>query len=207
MEWGESCLNKFRGMFAFCIYDKNKRNLFLSRDRFGIKPLLFSFFNEKFIFSSELKLFFNSKIIPIELSQESIEDYFYYGSVQQPKTIIKEVYQLMPGCSMNAKIYLRKTFEEATNYHMVADVKVGAFLSGGVDSTAVVAMMQHFSDTPINTYTVGFKEKNNVFDETNIANRTAQSLGTIHHDIKIDEKHIEDIFNNYISSLDQPSIE
>ncbi|MFM2482353.1 asparagine synthase (glutamine-hydrolyzing) [Celerinatantimonas sp. YJH-8] len=237
IHWGDECVNKFRGMFAFCIYDKCKELLFLARDRFGIKPLIYTFLEGQFVFSSELRPFFKSNFISNKLSLEALNDYFQYGSVKQPNTILNGVYQLMPGHCMvvgldrkykitryydyikeSAKLPKIESYEEAiikvreeldiaTRYHMVADVEVGAFLSGGVDSTAVVAMMKQYSKTPINTFSVGFKNKTTIEDETAIASRTAKQLGCSHHNIMIDEAYIANIFDGFIASIDQPSID
>ncbi|CAG8998568.1 MAG: Asparagine synthetase [glutamine-hydrolyzing] 1 [Candidatus Celerinatantimonas neptuna] len=237
MQWGEECVNYFRGMFAFCIYDLHKDDLFLARDRFGIKPLIYTFLEGQFVFSSELKPFLKSNIISRKLSLEALNEYFLYGSVKQPNTILDGVYHLMPGHYMRVKfdksceithyydyvkesakqpkiesyqeaiIRVREELETATKYHMVADVEVGAFLSGGVDSTAVVAMMKHYSSKNINTFSVGFKSKTVIEDETNIASRSAKLLGCNHHNILIDDAYIKNIFDDFIASIDQPSID
>ena len=237
IQWGDECVKHFRGMFSFCIYDIQKEELFLARDRFGIKPLLYTFLDDQFLFSSELKPFLNSNFIPKKLNINSLNDYFTYGSVKQPKTILDGIFQLMPGHSIKVKldksyeitkyydyvqessrlpkiesyseavIKVREELEIATQYHMVADVEVGAFLSGGVDSTAVVAMMKHYSDKQINTFSLGFKHKTNVEDETDIAKRSAKYLGCKHHSIKIDDDYVVSIFDDYIDSIDQPSID
>lgn len=234
IEWGKECVIHFRGMFAFCIYNKQKEELFLARDRFGIKPLIYTFLDNQFVFSSELKPFLKSNIIPKRISHNAVNYYFRYGSVKQPQTILNDVYQLMPGHSMVVKLNrsykiqkyydyveeskkipeienysdavkkLREELEVATKYHMIADVEVGAFLSGGVDSTAVVAMMKHYSQNPINTFTIGFKNKTNIEDETDIATRTAKYLGYNHHNIRIDDVYVENIFDDFIDSIDQP---
>ena len=237
IEYGEECVSYFRGMFAFCVYDKQKEEFFLARDRFGIKPLIYTFLDDQFVFSSELKPFLKSNTIPKKLSSVALTEYFTYGSVNQPHTMLEGVYQLMPGHSMTVKFdrshevkryydYVRESkklpkiqnyqdavtkvreeLEIATKYHMVADVEVGAFLSGGVDSTAVVAMMKHYSDKQINTFSVGFKNKTNIEDETDIASRSAKQLGCKHHNIKIDDAYVENIFDDFIGSIDQPSID
>jgi asparagine synthase (glutamine-hydrolysing) len=237
MEFGQDCVSHFRGMFSFCIYDKQKEEIFLARDRFGIKPLLYTFLDDQFIFSSELKPFLKSNIINKKLSHQSANEYFQYGSVKQPNTMLEGVYQLMPGHSMRVKLdrayevkkyydyvkesnklpkiesydeavqKVREELEVTTKYHMVADVEVGSFLSGGVDSTAVVAMMKKYSDKQINTFSLGFKHKINIEDETDIASRSAKQLGCKHHNIKIDDTYVKHIFDDFIGSIDQPSID
>lgn len=235
IEFGRDCIKLFRGMFVFCIYDKHKKELFLARDRFGIKPLIYTFLDDQFFFCSELKPFLKSNFISKKLSYQAIGDFFQYGSVKQPNTILDSVHQLMPGHCMTVKFdrshevrqyynyvresrnlpkmdsyqdavaKLREELEIATRYHMVADVEVGAFLSGGVDSTAVVALMKNYTDKQINTFSVGFKDKTNVEDETDIASRSAKYLGCRHHNIKIDDAFVENIFDDFIGSIDQPS--
>ena len=237
IHWGENCVEKFRGMFAFCIYDKRKGSLFLARDRFGIKPLIYSFFNNQFIFSSELKSFLNSNFIKKKLSQAAVSELFKYGAIKQPKTMLDGVFQILPGHYMTinseksfkikkyydyvkesfklpkienyneAIIKVRQELEIATKYHLVADVDVGAFLSGGVDSTAVVALMKLYNDKKINTFSIGFKNKTYVQDETEVALRTARKLGCAHKNIKIDDEYVKNIFDNFIDSIDQPSID
>lgn len=237
IQWGEFCLEKFRGMFAFCIYDKKNDNLFLARDRFGIKPLIYSFLEDQFIFSSELKPFLNSNFIIKKLSIKALSEYFRYGSVKQPSTMLEGVYYLLPGHYMivgldksyNIKKYydyvkesqklpkinnyqdaikkVRQELEISTNYHMNSDVDVGAFLSGGVDSTTVVALMKIHTDRIINTFCVGFKNKLNIEDETEIAFNTATKLGCNHQNIKIDDEYIKNIFDDFIESIDQPSLD
>ncbi|MGH1406894.1 MAG: asparagine synthase (glutamine-hydrolyzing) [Rhodomicrobiaceae bacterium] len=237
IEWGQECVQYFRGMFAFCIYDTKKQTLFLSRDRFGIKPLIYTFLNGQFTFCSELKPLILSGLFPKKLCPHAVSDYFRFGSVRQPKTIFKDVFHLMPGHSMTVNLDLtyqinryynfveeakkaepihdyseavqtiRKELEIATKYHMVADVEVGAFLSGGVDSTSCVALMQQHSDKPINTFSIGFKQKEAVPDETALAELTAKKLGTFHKSIRIDDQYIENIFDDFIQSIDQPSID
>ena len=237
MYWKEDCVKHFRGMFAFCVYDKQKEEFFLSRDRFGIKPIIYSFEDDQFIFSSELKPFLKSNIIKKKLCLDSVGDYFTYGSVKQPKTILEGLFHLLPGHSMTvtlnrdfkitryydyvlesqklpkienyseAIVMMREELERSTKYHMVSDVEVGAFLSGGVDSTAIVAMMKNFSNTQINTFSLGFKGKTSVDDETDVATRTAKYLDCNHHNIKIDDNYVYSIFDDYIDSMDQPSID
>ena len=238
IEWREKCLEKFRGMFAFCIYNRRKNKLFLARDRFGIKPLIYGFVNNRFVFSSELKPILNSSIFPKKLNYSAVSDYFKYGSVRQPHTILENFYFLMPShfmaINLNSLDYkieeyfnlveyankydkidnyaeavklTRNYLEEATEYHMIADVEVGAFLSGGIDSTAVVALMKQYSNNQINTFSVGFKQKTDVADETDVATRSAKFLETKHHNIKIDDGYVANIFDDFIKSLDQPSID
>jgi asparagine synthase (glutamine-hydrolysing) len=238
IRYGEETPKLLRGMFAFCIYDGNRKKMFLSRDRFGVKPLIYTFSKGHFRFSSELKPFLKNDIVPLVIDDISVMDYFSYGSIRQPRTIFEDFYTLMPSHSMTVDIEslehsisryydyfenalslpviesyedavsaTRETLERATKYHMVADVDVGAFLSGGVDSTAVVALMQRIGGRRVETFSIGFQGETGVTDETDIARRSASTIGTIHHTTKVDERYIEDIFDDFIESIDQPSID
>jgi asparagine synthase (glutamine-hydrolysing) len=172
-----------------------------------------------------------------KLSIDGISEYFRYGSIQQPNTIFAEAYYLMPGHFMRVNTDKSCTFEQyydyatrgkiavqeysyqeavgnlrreldiATQYHLVSDVNVGAFLSGGVDSSAVVAMMKRSSTAQVNTFSIGFKHASEVEDETDIASRTAKYLGCNHRNIKIDDAYVSNIFDGFIDSLDQPTID
>ena len=169
-KWGKDCVKYFRGMFAFAIYDKKNTTLFLARNRFGIKPLFYSFYNGNFIFASEVSAIIKSGLIPKKISEEGLVDYHYFGSVQQPNTIFEHVSALMPSSTMCidiknlnyqiSKYYdynsdkisnntidyneavelVRLKLEEATEYHLISDVEVGAFLSGGIDSSLVAVI-------------------------------------------------------------------
>lgn len=237
--WGGACVSKFRGMFAFCIYDELDAKLFLARDRFGIKPLLYSLESGRFVFSSELEPLYKSDLVKSKVCPEALASFYQYGAVRQPLTICKGVFQLEAGHSMvvnlgdmslrkeqyycfrsaaaarnvsafsyeSAVVELRESLEVATRYHMLADVEVGAFLSGGVDSAAVVALMQSSNNDPISTFCVGFKGAVGVEDETDVAKRTADFIGTSHRTIKIDDDYIKGLFDEFIHCMDQPSID
>ena len=236
-EWGVTCIDHFRGMFAFCLFDSKRDQLFLARDRFGITPLYFSMRPGQFVFSSEIKPFLKSGLYKYELDKMALSDYFSYGAVKQPRTIIKDVQALMPGHYMTvksdlsweikqyyslprikndimgveeyslAKKRIRNELQKATEYHLQADVEVGSFLSGGIDSTAVTALMNKISNKPIKTFSLGFQDNTNVEDETDIAERTAHFLGTEHTTIKINDDYVKRIFNEFVSSIDQPSVD
>lgn len=256
MEWGVDCVRRFRGMFAFAILDRgikygpNLRNtsdipstpyLFLVRDRFGIKPFIYSFVGDNFIFASEIKALLASGLVERKIDPLSLVDYLGYGAVFQPKTILKNVCQLEPGTGMFVYDYgkksrsfrywdlveatndlrrdyakkdyadhvqhTRKLLEEATQYHLVADVPVGAFLSGGVDSTAVVALMARQTSKPIMTFSVGFERTKEVSDELSFAKKAAKFLGCEHTEVIVTPKDITGNFDGIIEAIDQPSID
>jgi len=232
IEYKEKSLTKLRGMFAFAIFDLETNSIFLARDRFGIKPLIYAFIEGTLYFCSETNPLLHSTSLSKELSDESVFDFFKFGSVQQPRTIYKELFSLMPGNYMlfdgkgvpeiksyyklqeqlrttekdftTARNTLRDKLFDATKMHMVADVEVGAFLSGGVDSTAAVALMNEVSSSKINTFSLGFDFESGVADETEIAQRSAKFLGTNHETIRLNEKAIIHLIDAYVQSIDQP---
>ena len=203
-EWGTGCLEHLSGMFAFAIWDRNRGQLFLARDRFGKKPLYYSLIGRHFVFASELDALASHPGFGPRLTTSGINDYFALGYVPQPRSIYEEVFQLPAGCSMVVEAgcplpapqrywhpcfhkrpiddraaidNLRHLLGEAVARRLVADVPVGAFLSGGVDSTAVVALMAALRSDPISTFTIGLGGE---ADETIPAEITARRLGTVH---------------------------
>jgi asparagine synthase (glutamine-hydrolysing) len=236
-KYGKHCLSRLRGMFAFALYDKQRRKLFLARDRYGIKPLFYSFYDNQFSFASEVTPLVEAGLAPRHISRKGLNDYFTFGSVQQPDTIYSHIFALMPATYMELDVetlkytteryydymqealrlpyaslsyteavqLVRQKLEEATRYHLVADVEVGAFLSGGVDSTAVVALMSKYTSKAIKTFSVGFAGRTEVEDETQIARRSAQLLGCDHTDVILESAAVPDMFGKYVRALDQPS--
>ncbi len=211
--WGETCVDRLRGMFAFAIWDRTKEVLFLARDRLGIKPLFYTeLANGHFIFGSELKSLAAHPKFNKELEPTAIEEYFGFGYVPDPKTIYKNVYKLEPGYCLTikrgqknytARQYwdvnfsidrsenenqirdeLIERFQEAVKIRMVADVPLGAFLSGGVDSSAVVAMMANHSSDPVNTCSISFGDPK--FNESQFAEKVAQQYHTNHRVEQVD---------------------
>ena len=211
--WGESCVDKLRGMFAFAIWDRDRQTLFLARDRLGVKPLYYAeLANGQFIFGSELKSLKAHPELPRQLDATAIEDYFGFGYVPDPKTIYKNVHKLEPGYCLTikrgAKSYqprqywdvkfnprppqdeqttgeeLIERFREAVKIRMVADVPLGAFLSGGVDSSAVVAMMAGLTPDPVNTCSISFGDP--AFNESKFAAQVAERYHTAHRVEQVD---------------------
>ncbi|OUS11275.1 asparagine synthetase B [Gammaproteobacteria bacterium 53_120_T64] len=206
--WGEACVGKFRGMFAFAIWDRKQRRLFLARDRLGIKPLFYSLLPDgQFIFGSELKVLKCHPGLPSKMNPQAVEDYFALGYIPEPKTIFQGVYKLDPGHTLSIKQgqsapdaneywdipftpvafsseqdlkdELIHRLREAVDIRMVAEVPLGAFLSGGVDSSAVVAMMAGLQQEPVNTCSIGFDVKG--YDESVYARQVAEQFGTDHY--------------------------
>jgi asparagine synthase (glutamine-hydrolysing) len=241
IHWGVECVKLFRGMFAFAIWDSKNEFLFVGRDRFGIKPFVYSLTNGEFAFASEVKtlLTLTNGYDSGSINSSSIIDYFTFGSVRQPNTLYKNIFWLPKAhygiyhrgelklvkywdLAQNAKILreankkieyeeaksiLLQKLEEATTFHMISDVKVGAFLSGGIDSTAVVALMARCQTDKIDTYTLGFDISNDLFpDETQIAQKTSLVLGTNHHALKLTKSNFLEKLPKFFASSDQPSI-
>ena len=206
-EWGEDCVKHFRGMFAFALYDRVQESLFLARDRLGIKPLFYTVLpDQQLLFGSELKVLKQHPQLRREIDPRAVEDYFAFGYVPEPKTIYIGTLKLAPAHSMLFKrghrepeprqywdlrfcpvsvtdelelqSQLINRLREAIDIRLVAEVPLGAFLSGGVDSSAVVALMAQLKDEPVNTCAIGFDVKQ--FDETEYARAIAQRYKTNH---------------------------
>ncbi len=206
-QWGPECVRRFRGMFAFALWDRNTQTLFLARDRMGVKPLYYSLLpNGVFLFGSELKTLLPYPDFKKTIDPRAVEDYFAYGYVPEPRTIYQGTQKLPPGYSLalvkgqpfrepvqfwdvpfqpqnlisetEAQHELLDRLREAVRIRLVAEVPLGAFLSGGVDSGAVVAMMAELSSDPVNTCSIGFGDPK--FNEADYAQRVADRYRTRH---------------------------
>ena len=206
--WGEACVQRFRGMFAFALWDRTQGTLFVARDRFGVKPLYYAFLDTgEFIFGSELKSLMVHPCMTRDIDPLAVEEYFAYGYVPEPRTIFRNACKLPPGFTLTLKRgaaralpkqywdmpftpvkvtdeaaaldELVERMKESVRLRMIADVPLGAFLSGGVDSSAVVAMMATQSATPVNTCSIGFDDP--AFNEIQFAQQVADRYKTDHH--------------------------
>ena len=207
-EWGPDCVHRFRGQFAFALWDSNRQELFLARDRLGIKPLYYAALDDgRLLFGSELKSLLLCDALPRDLDVEAVEDYFAYGYVPDPRTIYRGVHKLAPGHRLHLRRgdggvtperywdvpceaievaseealceELIERLREAVKIRLIADVPLGAFLSGGVDSSAVVALMAQESQDSVDTCSIGFDHDS--FDETAYAAQVAERYDTRHH--------------------------
>ena len=212
-EWGASCVTRFRGMFAFALWDRNQETLFLARDRLGVKPLYYAQLpNGPWIFGSELKALLVHPGLSRVIDPIAVEDYFAFGYVPEPRTIFKGVFKLSPGCTLalkrgqpaprpvqywdvpfarvmppteqEAREELVFRLRESVKLRMISDVPLGAFLSGGVDSSAVVAMMAGLVAEPIVTCSISFGEA--AFNESAYARMVAERYHTRHHVEQVD---------------------
>lgn len=242
--WGSSCLDRFRGMFSFVIFDKFPKNgqpsLFCARDRLGIKPFLYADLGNIFVFGSQLNSILASNLVKSKINESVVNEYFMYGSISQPNTIINDIKHLPAGNfieiyndgNMKIKSYwdlekntielrqnlknitkskaieeLRLKLNEATELSLVSDVSVGAFLSGGIDSTAVVGLMNSQVKNKIKTYSIGFENIFSEIDERKFAKIAADFFETEHYDEVFDVNQSEQIFDEIINDIDQPSID
>jgi asparagine synthase (glutamine-hydrolysing) len=204
---GVECPTSLCGMFAFAVWDRDRQRLLLARDRLGVKPLYYLDDGRRLIFGSEIKAILAAGGVSRDVDPESVADYFALRYVPGPKTIFKAIRKLPPGCWMSVEAgrtpvirrywdvrfevdddtsedtwieRLRELVDEAVRSRLAADVPLGAFLSGGVDSSTVVATMARLSQRPVSTHTVGFDEQ--AFDETAAARRVADRYATDHHE-------------------------
>jgi len=230
-EYGDRCVDPLRGMFAFAIWNGPRRELFLARDRLGIKPLYYAATPDGFLFGSELKALVQSPWLRARLDRRGLAAYLQYGYVPDPLSILEGVAKVPPGHTLTvrsgspaaprrywqATTYFKAAaapvsetqaardlwskLEEAIRFHMVSDVPVGAFLSGGVDSSAVVSIMARASRRPIKTFSVGFLEDR--YNELPHARRVAETYGTEHHELLVEPNDVK-VLEELLSSFDEP---
>ena len=212
-EWGEDCVTRFRGMFAFALWDRNRETLFLARDRLGVKPMYYARLGDgTLIFGSELKALMLHPAFKREIEPRAVENYLAYGYVPEPHTIFSGALKLPPGCTLAVR--RGRLFPEARQYwdipfqprsalspeeaieelvvrlrdavasRMISDVPLGAFLSGGVDSSAVVAMMAGCANEPVNTCSISFGDPE--YNEAAYAQAVAERYTTNHRVERVD---------------------
>jgi asparagine synthase (glutamine-hydrolysing) len=229
-EWGEDFLQHLNGMFALAIWDARRRRLLLARDRLGIKPLYYARLHDRLLFASEIKALLRHPELPRELGMRGLSNYFTYGHAVAPDTIFAAVRKLLPGhyavasgsgfkevcywdVDFGRKVpeapdavlaeRLREDVERSVRRQMVADVPVGAFLSGGVDSSAIVAFMARAQGQPVRTFSVGF-EGGPAYNELADAARVARHLGTEHHELHLRESDLLGCLETLVYHYDEP---
>jgi asparagine synthase (glutamine-hydrolysing) len=208
-EWGEACVQELHGMFAFAVWDARTRTLFLARDRLGIKPLYYSLAGQRLVFASELKAILEHPGVDREVDLQSLYHYIGYEFVPGPATMFRGIRKLQPGQTLtlrNGQAELREywdvSFEpsdepeethvrrirellgESVRKRLMADVPLGIFLSGGLDSTAVLALARQATTQPLPTFTIGYADES--FSEWEYARHAARYYGTEHHEILIE---------------------
>ncbi|MFP5470302.1 MAG: asparagine synthase (glutamine-hydrolyzing) [Bacteroidia bacterium] len=232
-KWGKNMLHQLNGMFAFAIWDKQQKELFIARDRMGVKPLYY-FANDKgLVFSSEISSILDLPFIDKKLNLSALSEYFRYFTVNAPNTLIKEVKMLPSGSYLvlnQNEFYTKKYWDERTNYtgrgysmnenevhseinrlfhesikrRLIADVPFGAFLSGGIDSSLVVATMSEYSSN-VKTFNVSFEEKE--FSEAKYANIIADKFSTNHTEIKLTPNDFLQSIPVALQAQDFPSLD
>ncbi|MDX1976374.1 MAG: asparagine synthase (glutamine-hydrolyzing) [Pseudanabaenaceae cyanobacterium bins.68] len=224
---GKDCVHHLRGMFAFGIWDDLEQSCFLARDPLGIKPLYYWQDGQQLVFASELRAVLASGSVPKKLSPQGLYGYLLQGSVPEPYTLIDQV-EILPAGSwlywqaQQSKVQtywqikfgaaeqpepiptVRQALEDSIQSHLVSDVPVGLFLSGGIDSSAILAIASKF--TPhLHTYSIAFSEPE--WNEGNIARQVANHFGATHRELEISAIMAKPLLNQYLAALDQPTID
>lgn len=232
-KYGEACVSYLNGMFAFAIHNKSRDEVFISRDRFGEKPLYYSFFDHQFIWASELKSIIAINPSLKQISRQGLSCYFSLSYIPAPLTIYENVFKLKPGHSIvidtatlkydihkywdielkrdcdidpisypKAKDKIKELLIDSVEKKMIADVPVGVFLSGGVDSTIISAIMAKCSDQKIKTFSVGYHDKR--YDESDRAKLVANHIGSKHYQYTFDYKEMQEVVDKVILNYDEP---
>lgn len=229
-EYGDECVNSLRGMFGFALWDSQKKRLLLARDRLGIKPLYYADVNGTLIFGSEIKSILQHPAVSAELDSEALSNFLSLKYVPSPQTMFRGIHALPPGflltcdrsgvklrrywdlsfssptsaseaeCAEQLEVLLR----ESVLLHLQSDVPFGAFLSGGLDSSTIVALMAGYLSQPVNTFSVGFEDRGTEASEAHYAKLVADHFGTRHHEVVITAADFLDHAESVIWHLDQP---
>lgn len=228
-EYGDALLEHINGMFAFALWDKNKKKLLLARDRFGEKPLYYGVFDGKLIFASEPKVLLRHPSVKAEINPDALRLFLSFDYVPAPASIYKNIYKL-PAAHLLAlekgevkmRRYWNQTFHkngntptiekaaeelrellaDAVRMRLVSDVPLGILLSGGVDSSTVAAFATQFSTEKVKTFSIGFQEDS--FDESRFARQVATHLGTEHYEDKLSVERAADLISEIGTWLDEP---
>ncbi|PHR94614.1 MAG: asparagine synthase (glutamine-hydrolyzing) [Blastopirellula sp.] len=227
-EEGIECLQRLRGMFAFALWDAKKQTLFMARDRLGQKPLVYCQQKDRLLFGSEVKAILQAPGVDREVDKEAIDLYLTYGYVPHDKTMFAGINKLPPGCyavysqdKLTVKRYwnpdfdtensddlttirerLKEKLDDAVRLRLRSDVPLGAFLSGGIDSTVIVGLMQDNLPHPTKTFTIGFPIAG--YDESGFAKEAADHLKTEHHSFQVESDFIENVNSKLAWYFDEP---
>lgn len=226
---GVDCLNYLNGQFAFAIWDRNREEIFLARDRVGIRPLFYTFANDSLLFASEIKALFTDNRVKREIDPYALDQIFTFWATIPPRTAFKGVFELPAGHYMlveNGSYAIRKYWNpefipdgiqktegeyaeqlrdlliDSTRLQLRADVPVGAYLSGGIDSSVVTSLISTYTDTPLRTFSVTFTDE--VYDESRYQRQMIEYLNTDHSDIKCSYSDISKIFPDVIWHTERP---
>ena len=232
-EWGFDCLRRFNGMFAFAIWDTTSRSLFIARDRLGEKPLYYYHQYDRLIFASEIKAILADNSVPRELNPRGLANFLAFGHAVPPETMYLNIYKLLPGhylvfrnnqimvkqfwdvgdepqlidgLEQTADLYEKNILslvDDSVRRRMIADVPVGAFLSGGVDSSTIVALMKRHASGPVKTFSLGF-DVGGAYNELSDARRVSQYLGTEHYELNVSHTDLVELLWKLVYHYDEP---
>lgn len=231
-KWGEECLPLLKGMFAFAIWDTRDQVMFVARDRMGVKPVYYFVNDQVFLFASEIRAILASNLVSKKVNATAIREFLSFQSVGFPESAIENICQLEAGSSVtirdnkysikkywnitgkptldfdfrnktNVLKEVRQLLRNSIERRLVSDVPLGAFLSGGIDSSAVVGLMAEVSSSPVKTFTVGFEEKE--FDESEYAQIIARKFNTSHSRVLLKPNVFLDEMTNALNAMDTPS--
>jgi len=232
-EDGWECAKRFNGIFAFALWDDNKKTLLLARDRIGIKPLYYFYNDKRLIFASEIRAILKALYEKPEVDSSSLFRYLILQYIPAPATLYKNIYKLLPASvlilnkkDMEIKKYLDvkeakgerlkandeekicerllKTIDESVNDQLISDVPLGAFLSGGIDSSTIVALMSKRMKESVKTFSVGFETNDPYYNELNYARIASRYFKTEHHEIIVRPQDVVNIFPVIARHLDDP---
>ncbi len=226
--WGDDAVRRLNGMFAYALWDSERRRALLVRDRMGIKPLYFAWSGGTLLFASEVRALLATGLVKRTLDRRALSSYLWNGFVVGPPTIIEGV-DLLPAASTLAVFdsgereptrywrqpsadganddtsELRERLLQSVRMRLVADVPLGVFLSGGIDSSALAALASEVSEQPVQTFNISFDETE--FDESPYAKLVAQSIGSEHHDIRLTQQGFASQLDDALASIDQPTFD
>lgn len=228
-EWGEDCVNRFNGIFAFAIWDSIAKKIFMARDHLGVKPLYYASVEDKFLFASEIKAILTDPECHREVDIPALGQLFTYRYVPSPKTLFKGIHKLPPGhflrinetgteikrfWSVIPRVHIGRSeealveqyqwlLEDAIRIQLRSDVPVGLFLSSGIDSAAILAIMRKHISGPIHTFTIGFQD-GEISNETDDARRFALQYGTKHDEMIVRASDYEKYYERYLLDLEEP---
>lgn len=238
--YGDDCVSHLRGMFAFAIYDRRggpgRERLLLARDHVGIKPLVYKELSRGIAFASDPRALVAAGLCDVDLDPEAVRQLLTRGAVFQPRTILRDVLALEPGCMIVATAsglskrrfwmpaagrlpdlarmpfaeqgkVLAQTLRRVVREQLVSDVPLGAFLSGGLDSSVLVALMSEGAAEPVRTFSVGFGEDGRHLDETDDAEEVARQLGTVHTRLEVGVEDVASDLDAFVAGLVQPTVD
>ena len=229
---GPQCVNHFNGMFAFAVWDKARRSLFLARDRMGVKPLYYYWDGRCFLFASEIKAILSSGYVERKINERALWDYLTFRYVPQPDTIWANIFKLPPGHNLTIDAdnpdpilnrywdipygdnhenksedeYVHEfesLFKDSVKLRLISDVPVGVLLSGGLDSSSVAAAVREVHDGAMCSFNVAFRDSPGT-DESSYARKVAEHVGMDHHEIVIDDRDFTEYLPKYVCMTDEP---